>query len=75
LILGAYDLTNAFGSLLHSQAMLELHNRSVSLNVIEPLYYMYHHLKVWLKLGDSFAEEDLPVYVGIKQGAITSDHL
>ena len=63
---------NAFGSLIHSQAMLELHSRCVSLNAIFPLYYMYRHLKVGLKLGNELSDSELPVFVRIKQGAITS---
>jgi len=63
---------NAFSSIIHSQVMLELHSRSVSLDVIFPLYYMYRHLKVHLKLGNVLSDNELPVFVGKKQGAITS---
>ena len=50
LVLGAYDVMNAFVSLIHSLAIFELHSHGVSLDVIVPLYYMYRHLKVRLKL-------------------------
>ena len=33
---------------------------------------MYRHLKVCLKLENVLLESELPVFVGIKQGAITS---
>ena len=44
LVLGAYDVANAFCSLIDSQAILELHSRGVSLDAIFLLYYMYRSI-------------------------------
>jgi hypothetical protein len=76
LILGAYDVTNAFGLLLHSQAMLELYNHGVSLDVIVSLYDMYHHLKIRLKLDDSptiYNNAALPDQVDLPTSCVSKD--
>ena len=71
MVLGVHDVMNAFGFLVHSQAMLELYS-CVSLDVIVPLVYMNRHLKVRLKLRNVLMNSGLPVFVEIKQGAIIS---
>jgi hypothetical protein len=63
----AYDICNAFGSLIHSQAMHELlKKRGVSVDVVRPLYCMYRHLRVRLKIGSSLLLSEFRVNIGIK---------
>ena len=52
--------------------MLELIRRGVAIYFVGPLFYMYRHLKVRLKIQGSIIPVDISVYIGIKQGAITS---
>ena len=52
--------------------MLEQYDFGVSLDIIVPLYCLYRHLKVLLKYSNTLTDEDIPLYVRIKQGAITS---
>jgi hypothetical protein len=68
LAIGAYDISNAFGSFIHSQAMHELLKRGVSVDVVRPLYCMYRHLRVRLKIGSLLLPSELRVNIAIKQG-------
>ena len=39
-VVSAYDITDAFGSLIYSQAILELIRRGVAVDFVGPLFYM-----------------------------------
>jgi len=60
-----YDISNVFDSLIHSEAMLELIRRGVAVDFLGLLFYMYHHLKVRLKIEGSIVPVDIPMYIGI----------
>jgi hypothetical protein len=72
LAIGAYDISNAFGSQIHSQAMHELLKSGISVDLVRPLYCMYRHLCVRLKIGSSLLPSELRVNIGIKQRVIIS---
>ena len=73
LALGTYDVSKAFDSLLHPQAMNELLNRGVSLDLVRPLLYRYRHMKAKIRIpGSNLLTDDIPIHIGVKQGAVTS---
>ena len=49
LVVSVCDITNEFGSLIHSQANLELIRRGIAIDFVGPLFYMYCRLKLCLK--------------------------
>ena len=50
--------------------MLELIRRGVAIYFVGPLFYMYRHLKVRLKIQGSIFPVDISVYIGIKQAQL-----
>ncbi|XP_065577829.1 dynein axonemal intermediate chain 7-like isoform X2 [Artemia franciscana] len=73
LALGTYDVSKAFDSLLHPQAMNEILNRGVSLDLVRPLLYMYCHMKAKIRIpGSNLLTDDIPIHIGVKHGAVTS---
>ena len=73
LALGTYNVSKAFDSLLHPQAVNELLDRCGSLDLVKPLLYMYRHRKAKIRIpGSNLLTDDIPIYIGVKQGAVTS---
>ena len=50
LALGTYDVSKAFDSLLHPQAMNELLNRGVSPDLVRLILYICHHMHALIKI-------------------------
>jgi hypothetical protein len=71
--LGTYYVCKAFDSLLHPQAMNELLNRGVLPDLVRPIFCMYYHIKAKICiLGNDLLTKEIPIHIGVKQGAITS---
>ncbi|XP_065571464.1 uncharacterized protein LOC136034251 [Artemia franciscana] len=70
LALGTYDVSKAFDSLLHPQAMNEPLNRGISLDLVRPLLYMYRQMKAKIRIpGSNLLTDDIPIHIGVKQGS------
>ena len=66
LTLGTYDVSKAFDSLLHPQAMNELLNRGVSPDLFRPILYMYHHMKAKIRIpGNDLLTKKIPIHIGV----------
>ena len=73
LALGTYDVSKSFDSLLHPQAMNELLNRGVLLDLVRPLLYSYHLMKAKIRIpGSNFLTDVVPIHIRVKQGVVTS---
>ena len=68
----ALDLSKAFDSVVHSQALFSLFSHGINLSLVSLLRYWYANSFLRIKAEGVISDSKIPVRCGVRQGAVLS---